>query len=269
MPRLVVNGSDIFFRDEGRGDTVIFGHSSTGSSGQWRGAIERLESRYRCLAPDHLGYGRSSAYSGDGSLIDQELAVIDALLGLADGRAHFVGHSFGGALLARSAVRNADRVRSLKVIEPIFFNLLESHERDAEYAEIHAVADRVAQLVRSGTPEEAARVFIDYWTAPGSFDAMTTERQLATVKGIEKVRFEWEIAFSSVGASADELSSLSFPVQLIGGSETTAAAAAVMQLLQEIWPTARVAEIPGAGHMAPVTHANEVNSIIAGFLASC
>ena len=268
MPQVVVNGSDIFFRDHGRGEPIIFGHSSTGSSSQWRGAIEQLENNYRCLAPDHLGYGRSDPYRGEGLLIDQELAVIDALLDLVDGPAHFVGHSFGGALLARSAVRNPDRVSTLTVIEPIFFNLLESQGRHAEFDEIHGVADRVAQLVCGDNREEAARVFIDYWTAPGAFDAMPRERRASTLNGIGKVCFEWEVGFEPAGASADDLSSLRCPIQLIGGSDTTAAAAGVVRLLREIWPSARYSEIAGAGHMSPVTHADAVNAVIADFLAS-
>lgn len=268
MPRLAVNGSDLYFRDEGRGEPIIFGHSSAGSGGQWRSAIERLASDYRCLAPDHLGYGRTTPYSGKGSLLEQEVALIDALLNLVDEPCHFVGHSFGGALLTRAAVLRPDRVKSLTVIEPILFHLLESYGRHAEFAEIKAISARAVEFVRRGDSEQAARGFIDYWSGPGAFDTMPAERQTATVNVMAKVGFEWEIAFSPAGASASELATLACPLQLIGGSDTKVPTAAVLQILREIWPAAGYSKISGAGHMAPITHADEVNAIIAGFLAS-
>ena len=36
MPRASVHGVDVFFRDEGEGEPIVFGHCSAGSSGQWR-----------------------------------------------------------------------------------------------------------------------------------------------------------------------------------------------------------------------------------------
>ena len=150
MPQISVNDVDVYYRDEGQGEPIIFGHSSTGSSGQWRSTIERLAGRYRCLAPDHLGYGRTGAFTGERSLIDDETAVIRALLDLAGRPAHLVGHSFGGAVLIRAALRMPDRVKTLTVIEPILFYLLKLHDKNAEFAEINCVADRVARYIHAG-----------------------------------------------------------------------------------------------------------------------
>jgi pimeloyl-ACP methyl ester carboxylesterase len=56
------------------------------------------------------------------------------------------------------------------------------------------------------------------------------------------------------------------PVQLIGGSRTTSAARGVMNVLRGLWPGAAYAEIEGAGHMGPVTHADAVNEVIETFI---
>src|SRR5687768_6745280 len=56
MPYVHVCDAEIFYRDEGSGPVVLLGHSSTGSSGQWRSLIARLSDRFRVIAPDHLGY---------------------------------------------------------------------------------------------------------------------------------------------------------------------------------------------------------------------
>jgi pimeloyl-ACP methyl ester carboxylesterase len=124
MPQVSVHGVDVFYRDEGSGPTVILGHSSTASGGQWRSLIGRLSNRYRLLAPDHLGYGRTGPWPGELPLIEHEKAIIAALIDLVPNPVHLVGHSFGGAIMARVGADAPERVRSLTMIEPTLFHLL-------------------------------------------------------------------------------------------------------------------------------------------------
>jgi hypothetical protein len=49
---------------EARAANGHIAHSSTASSGQWQDLIKRMSGRYRLVAPDHIGYGRTAAYSG-------------------------------------------------------------------------------------------------------------------------------------------------------------------------------------------------------------
>ena len=159
-----------------------------------------------------------------------------------------------------------DRVRSLTLIEPVLFYLLNVGGSLAEHAEISAVAARVTRYVEAGEPEEAARGFIDYWAGPRAYESMADDLQASVTRGMAKVRLEWESAFEPCGATIETLAALKFPIQLIVGTKTTAPSAGVMRLLREIWPTARYAEIEGAGHMAPITHASRVNPIIEAFV---
>ena len=266
MPRVSVHGVDVFYRDEGQGEPVVLAHSSTASSGQWRDLISQLSTRYRVLAPDHLGYGRTGPYRGHLPLMDHEVAVIEALLRLAGSPAHFIGHSFGGSVLVRVASRMPDRVRSLTLIEPILFYLLQGDEKLDEYNEIKAVADRVVRYVDAGDAGEAARGFINYWVGPRGYEKMREDLQASIAKGIAKVRQEWKSAFEPCGATIDKLTEFGFPILLLSGAKTTPPSAAVTGLLRQIWPKAKYAEIEGAGHMSPVTHASVVNPIILDFV---
>jgi pimeloyl-ACP methyl ester carboxylesterase len=267
MPHVLVNGVEVFYRDEGEGTPIILGHCSTGSSGQWRDLIATLAASRRCLAPDHFGYGKTQPYSSSPSLLDNELAVIEQLLALAGDRAHFVGHSYGGSVLARAAVRWPERVLSLTLIEPTLFYLPEMRGEADEVAEINAVAERMTRYVNDRNLEEAARVFIDYWSGPGTYDAMPPERRVSVTSAITKVRDEWEMVFESRGATPEQLAALDCPITLISGEHTTRAGAAVMRVLREIWPTAQYQEIPGAGHLSPISHSTLVNPIVQRFVA--
>ena len=268
MPQVSIHGVEVYFRDEGEGLPIVLGHSSTGSGGQWRDLIARLSRRFRLIAPDHIGYGRTGPYPGTVPLMDLEVAVIQALLDVVAEPAHLVGHSFGGSVLARTAVRVPHRVRSLTLIEPTLFHLLQQSGRHAEHAEIRAVADRVAHHLGAGDAEQAARGFIDYWLVPGGFDAMEERVRRSILAGMAKLNIEWASALAPWGATSEALSALRMPILLMRGTKTTSAAAGVVDALVDLWPAAERARIDDAGHMAPLTHPADVNPIIERFLDS-
>ena len=266
MPHVSVRGVNVFYRDEGAGPTVVLGHSSTGSGGQWRPLLERLASRFRLIAPDHIGYGRTGPHPGDLPVMEHEKAIVAALIDLVPGPVHLVGHSLGGGIMARVAAHAPERVRSLTMIEPTLFHLLAPAGRAKEHDEIRLVADRVIRLVDAGDHEEAARGFIEYWVGPGAYDAMEPRVRGTVTIGMAKLRAEWPSGFEEWGASVQALSALRMPIQLIAGTETTPAARAVVDVLRGIWPEAQLALIAGAGHMSPLTHPQSVNQVIEIFL---
>jgi pimeloyl-ACP methyl ester carboxylesterase len=57
-------------------------------------------------------------------------------------------------------------------------------------------------------------------------------------------------------------------VQLLTGERSPLAARRVVARLGEAIAGARVATVPGAGHMAPLTHVDAVNGIVLAALAA-
>jgi pimeloyl-ACP methyl ester carboxylesterase len=266
MPHVSVHGFEAHFRDEGHGKPLVLGHSSTASSGQWRALVKRMSGQYRLMAPDHVGYGLTPTYPGVIPLAKLEVAIIEALLRLAAEPVHLVGHSYGGMVLARAAIRIPDRVRSLTLIEPTLFYLLAAFGLEGEHAEIAAVADRVARCIEAGDADAAGRGFIEYWVGPGGYDAMDPKLREAVRAGMPKVSIEFPTGFVPNGAEPDALKALRMPIQLIGGARTTTAARGIMKVLRRLFPNAVYREIAGGGHMCPVTHADAVNELIVEFV---
>jgi len=62
------------------------------------------------------------------------------------------------------------------------------------------------------------------------------------------------------------ISALPMPVLLLTGEQSTAAARGVVRVLHSLLPQAKVVELPGLGHMGPVTHPEKVNVAIVAFL---
>ncbi len=268
MPTLSINGRSIHYRDAGAGPSVILLHCSSSHSGQWRGLIGAVEDRFRVLAPDFHGYGRSDPLPRDDrACFDHDLAIVEALMALAGGPAHVVGHSLGGAIAARAAVRRPERVARLALIEPVLFGLIEEAD-DPRRLEYLDVAHAMLVCERFGAAEKAARLFTDFWTGPGALDALDPDTRAYVVRTIGRVSDDWWGASSRAPGAlkAADVASIRAETLILCAENTKPAARAVVEALRAALPSASYDEIPGAGHMAPVTHPEPVNARLAAFL---
>src|SRR5690242_18610840 len=62
METLVVDGRTFAYQDAGAGSPIILAHCSGGTHAMWSPLVAALRHRYRVLAPDLLGYGRSEPW---------------------------------------------------------------------------------------------------------------------------------------------------------------------------------------------------------------
>ena len=93
----VADGTEIFYKDTGSGQPIVFSHGWPLSSDDWDDQIFFFASRgYRCIAHDRRGHGRSSQpwHGNDLDTYADDLAELVAHLDLRD--AVHVGHSTGG-----------------------------------------------------------------------------------------------------------------------------------------------------------------------------
>jgi len=96
------DGTEIYYKDWGTGQPVVFSHGWPLSSDAWEDQMVFLGAhRYRCIAHDRRGHGRSSQpWNGnDMDTYADDLATLVETLDLKD--AIHVGHSTGGGEVAR------------------------------------------------------------------------------------------------------------------------------------------------------------------------
>ncbi|WP_374945493.1 alpha/beta fold hydrolase [Agreia sp.] len=182
---IVVGGVDTNYHDVGEGPVLLMLHGSgpgVSAWANWRGVIPDLATRFRVIAPDLLGFGRtrpSAEQTYDiSSWMDHLHGFIDAL-GLE--QLSVVGNSFGGGLALRVAISRPDAVTRLVVMgsvgvpstitpgleavwgfTPSFENmrrLLDIFAFDSSRATDELAKLRLAAATRSGVHEAYAQMF--------------------------------------------------------------------------------------------------------------
>jgi non-heme chloroperoxidase len=111
MPTITTkDGTQIFYKDWGTGQPVVFSHGWPLSADAWEDQMIFLADRgYRCIAHDRRGHGRSDEpWNGNEmNTYADDLAELVAKLDLKD--AVHVGHSTGGGEVARYIGRHGTK----------------------------------------------------------------------------------------------------------------------------------------------------------------
>ncbi|MEQ1650597.1 MAG: alpha/beta hydrolase [Hyphomicrobiaceae bacterium] len=257
-----------FFREAGTGPGVVCFHANASVSGQWRTLSERLQNRFRVLAVDSYGSGKSPEWPSDRIItLNDEAALVEPVLARAAAPVILVGHSYGAAIALRIAAQNPGRVRALALYEPTLFALIERDGPAPNDADgIRDAVELASAALDRGDSDEAARCFIDYWMGHGSWAATPHERKPAIANAVVNVR-RWAHALWLEPTPLSTFAQLQIPVLLMTGARSTQSAHGVARRLLGVLPRATHREFPKLGHMGPVTHPAIVDQAIDEFLS--
>jgi pimeloyl-ACP methyl ester carboxylesterase len=251
------------------GEGVVLLHSGGMSGRQWRRLAERLAPTYRVVTPDFLGSGENPPWP-DGSAFDfhMDVAAVKELIDATGAPVHLVGHSYGGLVALTVARERPEVVRSVAVFDPVAFGVLygaDDHEGLADLA--RAAANPVFLDDARGGGEEWLEAFVDYWSGPGAWKALPPPMRASFQKVGRKVYGE-VTSLMADRTPAPSYAQLGVPLLLLTGERSPASVRRITTLLAAAVPSSRVEVVAGAGHMGPVTHANDVNALVEAHLAS-
>jgi 3-oxoadipate enol-lactonase len=119
MPRVNVNGINLYYEVSGSGPSVVLCHGYTGSHQDWMFQVPVLAQKYQVVTIDHRGHGTSDAPSSADSYSIPTLG--DDLYGLLNyldiAECCLVGHSMGGLVALQLALDQPHVVSSLVLVD--------------------------------------------------------------------------------------------------------------------------------------------------------
>ena len=220
------------------------------------------------IAYDLPGHGRSADWDGVSDIQGVSTAMaVDLLEAEGAGPADIIGHSFGGTVAIRLAVERPDLVRSLVLIEPVFFAVAVQDRPELQVQDdAHMRAYRTA--LQAGDRMAAAKAFTSIWGDGRGWDSMPAAQRNALAARIHLIDAGAPAIYGDCAGilSGGKLAGITCPVLLIRGGDSPEAVAAINDGLARRIPQAQQVTIAGAGHMVPITHPTEVAEVVRAFL---
>jgi pimeloyl-ACP methyl ester carboxylesterase len=255
-----VNGAALYYEDAGSGDeTVLFVPGLAWGARLFAAQIAALSARYRCVAFDPRGQGRSEVTRGGYELDNLAVDIAALIEHLGPVPCHLVGHSLGASAAVRVAIRRPELVRSLALLnatadeDPLWDRILfRSLSHAVELFGMGVVSNRLVKTMFGKTFLRDPARAIDRDEARRQFVSNNRVGIARTVRG-----------WLRSPAVLDELPRVSAPTLVSAGEEDTAVKPERSRQTADAIPRCRLLLLPRCGHSAPVEAPGAVTAALA------
>ena len=249
----------------GRGPALVFLQGAAGDGDlDWGRVAEHLADRFTCHLPSLRGHGLSGDHPDlrPDRQADDVVAYVDSL----GERTALTGWS-GGANMALTVAARSDAVRAVAPFEPAIMPLMD--EQMQAVAE-NSMAD-TGRLAAEGRMTDALRAFLAF---PFYDEEIAVADEVGFVEGAGRYVPNLLNFVQHLMASGDPsfdpavLGAVSVPVTVVIGADTKPFFVDSARYVAEHIPDARIQEIPGVAHAAPLTHPEALAQAFTGILES-
>lgn len=128
---LEIDGHRMHYVDEGQGPVILFSHGTPEWSFGWRDLVRQLSQRFRCIAPDLLGFGLSDKPEDIDYSVNAHSRRLEQFVNkLQLTEFHIVANDFGLSIALACAIRNPDAVQKISIFNGWMWPL----DQDPHYA---------------------------------------------------------------------------------------------------------------------------------------
>lgn len=249
MPTLDRNGVRIHYEVHGSGPTVLLTSGYRATSEMWQPNIAALSQRYRIIAWDMRGHGRTdspddpAAYSEEATVADMA-ALLDAA---GAGQATIGGLSLGGYMTLAFHLAHPERVQAL-----MLFATGPGYKKDEPRAAWNRRADGIAKDLEDGGLAALQR------------SAQSLRSHHSSVRGIAHAARG--MLAQRDGRIICSLDTIKVPTLVLAGTKDEPYLAATDYMAMKI-PGAVKVLVPDAGHTVNIDQPDAFNRAVLAFLA--
>ncbi|GAB4041518.1 alpha/beta fold hydrolase [Spirosoma jeollabukense] len=268
----VKDGTEIFYKDWGTGQPLVFHHGWPLSGDDWDTQLMFFVSRgFRVIAHDRRGHGRSS-HTSEGHNMDTYVADVAELVQFLDLKdAIHIGHSTGGGEVIHYVAKHGQgRVAKAVLISAVTPLMVQTE------ANPDGVPMSVFDEIREGTAKHRPQYFQDFTLPFYGYN-----REGATISqgirdnwwrqgmmGSIKAHYDGIKAFSETDFTED-LKRVDIPVLVLHGEDDQIvpfpiSGAKAVKLLKH----GKLISYPGFPHGMPTTEADTINADLLAFINS-
>ncbi len=252
-------GQPVRVREMGTGAPVILVHGYPLDGAMWSGVARALMVRFRVLKPDLPGRGDTPAPSG--ASMDDYADFLEEILKGLESPAGLAGFSMGGYAALSLARRRPERLAALALVD----TRAQADDEAGKAKRNDAIA-----TVRSAGVGAIADAMIPKLLSPagaGNADLVERVRRIILRQKPETVEADLA-AMRDRSDSRDSLSGLTVPTLAVVGAEDALTPPPDSEAMAAAIPGAKLATIPGAGHLAPMERPGAVAAALSSFFGA-
>jgi esterase len=259
------------FRQSGHGPALVILHGLYGSSDNWISVAKNLEKRFTVFIPDLRNHGQSP-HSSTHTFGDMAGDLYQFFNDHHLKKATILGHSMGGKLAMMFAAEYPELITGLIVAD------ISPKKYSSEFKAAIQHEMILGLLEDINLTSVSTRKDIDNFIADKLKDTTLRQFILKNIHRNKEGYFEWKINVPVLRHSLLQILSevngdwfagrrpiLSYPVTFIRGLNSDYITDQDIQVIKEIYPEAKIIDIPGAGHWL---HAEQPEKFIEAVLSS-
>jgi pimeloyl-ACP methyl ester carboxylesterase len=249
------------YSETGSGPALLFlpGSFSTGMG--WKAVMGNLGDGYRMVTTSLLGYGATPDIRPDGNAtMEQQVGLIDRIIGQIGTPPHVVGHSYGGLSAIVHALTGRHKPASLLLVEANPLGLLRA-SGDLEHYGMFESMTRMYFADFAGGESDAARHVIDFYGGTGTFDSMPPKVRSYIVTTTPVNVRDWSSG-TPFEPSKQTLQSIDIPTMVVRGGSSHPAMSRIAERLHESIPGSGLVTVEGGSHFLPNTHPAEIAALV-------
>jgi pimeloyl-ACP methyl ester carboxylesterase len=269
MPKLRINGLDIYYEEAGRGIPLVFVHEFAGDWRSWESQMRFFSGRYRAVTYSVRGYLPSDVPDGP-DRYSQEFQIED-LKGLLDAleidRAHICGLSMGSYTALLFGLKNPARTRSLTIAGSGYGS---GKNRQEFQGEVSALAEK---MLKGGMKAVAERYTVSPSRVqlqnknPRGWEEFCQQFYEHSPKGSAYTLLGVQARRPSILDLGDSLRKMDLPVLVILGDEDERGIEGSLFMKRSI-PRAGLEIYPRSGHAVNLEEPERFNHSVLDFITA-